>query len=214
MKFEKMKIIASISAILLCATLLSNCKKLIYRDIDCRSFTLSEELFWNPANNGDSIVFINSENMRNKFIVVDKNVLHRTKYTSDTGCGCLDESSMLMTNNTDSIWFKKSLRYVESNTETSQEDVVFNFDGIQSSFYETHITCLSSFSIDSLSFTSVKKFEYSYSNNLNVKTVYLVKNLGIIQYEMVNGEIWTKENLSEFETTQLNSFTFTEDTCE
>jgi len=209
-----MKKTITITMFILTAVFLSTCKKIIFREIECREFTLTEEYYWNPVNNGDSVVFINSLNERNEFVVVDKSISHRTKYTSDTGCGCLDESSVLMTNNSDSIWFRNELRYVEDQTGNRYEDVVFVLDDKQSIFYETHMTTIETYSIDSLTFTNVKRFEYEYTDNLKVKTVYIVKNLGIIRFEMVSGEIWTNENLIDYETTTFESFTYSENTCE
>ncbi len=175
---------------------------------------MTEEYYWNPVDNRDSVVFINSSNERNKFIVSDKSISHRKRYTSDTGCGCLDASSMLMTNNSDSIWFKNELRYVEDQTGNRYETVVFVLDNKQSGFYETHMTTINTYSIDSLTFTNVKKFEYNYTDNLQVKTVYLVKYLGVIKFEMVNGEIWINENLTDYKTTTIETFTYSENTCE
>jgi hypothetical protein len=209
-----MKKIIIIFTFILIAISLSFCKKVIFRDIDCRTFTLTEEYYWNPIDNGDSVVFINSLNERNKFIVIDKRISHRTKYTSDTGCGCLDESSLLMTNNSDSIWFKNELRYVEDQTGNRYEDIVFILNAKQSVFYETHLTKGVTYSIDSLTFTNVKKFEYNYTDNSNVKSVYMVKNLGIIRFELVNGEMWTNENLTEYKTTTIETFTYSENTCD
>ena len=207
------KIIAVV-ILALTVALLASCKKLIFKEVDCRSFALTEEHYWNPVNSGDSVVFVNSSNERNKFIVVDKRISHRTEYTSDSGCGCLDESSMLMTNESDSIWFRNQLRYVEDQTGNRYEDVVFVLNEIQSVFYETHMTESESHSFDSMTFSNVKKFEYDYTDNAKVKTVYLAKHLGIIRFEMVNGEIWTNENLTEPGTTTISTFTYTEDTCD
>jgi hypothetical protein len=209
-----MKKILSIIVLILVAISSSTCKKIIFREIDCRAFTLTEEYYWNSVNNGDSIVFINSSNKRNKFIVVDKRISHRKKYTSDTGCGCLDESSMLMTNNSDSIWFKNELRYVEDQAGKRYQDVVIVLNGKQSGFYETHMTTNQTYSIDSLTFTNVRKFEYAYTDNSKVKTMYFAKNLGIIRFEEVNGEVWTNENLSDLSTTSIETFTYSENTCE
>jgi hypothetical protein len=126
------------------------------------------------------MVFVNSFNELNKFNVVDKRISHRTKYISDTGCGCLDKSSMLFTNDSDSIWFTKEVRYIEDQSNNRYEDVVFDINKIESVFYETHMILLPTYSIDSLTCTNVKRFDYDYTDNLKVKTVYLLKNLGII----------------------------------
>jgi len=51
------------------------------------------------------------------------------KNTSDTGCGCLDESRMLLTSGTDSIWFKNEVRYIEQN-EGKRFEALHPFDGL------------------------------------------------------------------------------------
>ena len=67
---------------------------------------------------------------------------------------------------------------------------------------------------DSLSFKNVKIFEFNYSDSTRVKKVYLVKNIGIIQFEMVNGEIWLNKNLSDIGENTIESFDYFENTCE
>lgn len=194
--------------------LIVSCESIMFRNVDCRKFELTEEYYWFPNNTVDSVVFSNSSNERKAFVVVDKSISHRSNYTSDTGCGCLDESGMLLVNSTDSLWFKNELRYVENNSGNRYVDVVFTLNGLQSVFFETHRTILPTYSINSLTFNNVQKFEYPYTESVKVKTVYMAKNLGIIRYEMVNGEIWTNGNISNPKTTTIESFIYSETTCE
>jgi hypothetical protein len=44
--------------------------------------------------------------------------------------------------------------------------------------------------------------------------MYRVKNLGIIGFELVNVEIWTNENLTEYGTVSIESFDYKEDICD
>lgn len=190
------------------------CGEVVFRKVDCQAFSLTEEHYWFPETAGDSVVFVNSTNERKKFIVADKSIYHRPEYTSDTGCGCLEVSGMLLTSGTDSVWFKKEIRYVTDQQKDSTEDVVFVFDDVQSVFYETHRVLLDTYSIGSHSFSDVKKFEYTYTDEAKVKQVYLVKNLGIIRFEMVGGEVWTNANLTTYKTASQDTFTYSEVACE
>ncbi len=44
--------------------------------------------------------------------------------------------------------------------------------------------------------------------------MYRVRNLGIISFELVNGEVWINENLSKTGLTTMDSFEYSENTCE
>ena len=147
----------------------STCKEVINSEAYCRPFALGEEYYWNPANKGDSVVFKNADNKRKIFTVVDKYFGHNPMYNSDTDCGCVDLSGMLMISQTDSILLKNRLNYLEDQTGIRSEDFVFTFDKKQSAFSETHITSLDSYSIDSLHFTDIKKIEHK-DENMQVKT--------------------------------------------
>jgi hypothetical protein len=192
----------------------SNCNKLIFREIECNPFEMNVEYFWNSSNEGEKIVFTNSLNQRKELVVADKTITHRTKYVSDTGCGCYDFSGMLMTNGSDSIWFKNELQYIENQIGENYTDIVFSIEGQQSLFYEVHSKNLPTYIIDSITFKNVLKLEYDYNKRLNVKAFYLVKNLGIIRFEMVNGEVWTNENLTEFRKNTIEDFNYTENICD
>lgn len=110
--------------------LLASCNKFLFKDVECRNFQIKGENYWFPSNVGDSIVFVNpTTNVRKKYMVVDKQISHRTKYVSDTGCGCLDNSKMLLVSNLDSLWFNNSLRYVEDTNGNYYEDIIFAING-------------------------------------------------------------------------------------
>jgi hypothetical protein len=197
---------------------ISGCGKLFHREVNCRAYQLKEEKYWFPHKAGDSVVFMSSLNETRIYKVADKSIVHRTKYYSDTGCGCEDIASMLLTSGEDSIWLKTKLRYIEDNTGNTLEDVVFDFGDIQSGdiqsvFYETHRTYMPSHTIDSVTFSDIKKFEFAYTNPINVKAVYMVKNTGIVRFEMVNGTIWSQTDIANTDTVSIESFEYQDTIC-
>ena len=193
-----------------------SCDKIIFRDIKCRDFQIKGENYWFPLNVSDSVVFVNSTtNVRKKYIIVDKHISHRTKYTSDTGCGCLDNSGMLLTCGTDSLWFNNKLKYIEDKEGNYYEDIIFVINGKQSGFYETSKTKLDTYTSNSITFSDVEFFECKDCKvDLSVKKLYRVKNLGIISFELVNGEVWINENLTKTGLTTKDSFEYSENTCD
>lgn len=193
-----------------------SCDKIIFREIKCRDFQIKGENYWFPLNVGDSVVFINtSTSIRKKYTIIDKRISHRTKYTSDTGCGCLDNSGMLLTSGSDSLWFNNELKYVEDNEGNYYEDIIFVINGKQSGFYETSRTILDNYALNSVNFSDVEFFECTDCKvDLSVKKLYRVKNLGIISFELVNGEVWINENLTKTGQTTIDSFEYSENTCD
>jgi hypothetical protein len=198
------------------AALFISCKKLFNREVKCRDFQIKGEHYWFPLNVGDSVVFVNvSANIRKKFLVQDKRIAHTTKYKSDTGCGCFDYSGMLLTSGSDSLWFKNELKYIENKEGNYYEDIFFVINGSKSGFYETQRTILANYTVNGVNFSDVEFFSCANCQiALDVKKIYRVKNLGIISYELVNGEVWTNENLTKTGQTSKDSFTYLEETCE
>lgn len=193
-----------------------SCDKIIFREIKCRDFQIKGENYWFPLNVGDSVVFVNSSTrIRKKYTIVDKRISHRTKYTSDTGCGCLDNSGMLLTSGSDSLWFNNELKYVEDNEGNYYEDIIFVINGKQSGFYETSRIKLDNYTLNSVNFSDVEVFECKDCKvDLSVKKLYRVKNLGIVSFELVNGEVWFNENLTKTSITIIDSFEYSENTCD
>ncbi len=198
------------------AAVFYSCGLLFFREIECRDFQIKGEEYWFPLQVGDSVVFINSTtHVGKKYTVVDKQISHRTKYVSDTGCGCLDYSGMLLTSGTDSLWFSDELRYVEEDEGNYYEDIFFVINGVQSGFYETYKTHLASYTLNSITFADVEFFEYTaWKEGLCVKKLYRAKDLGIISFELVNGEIWINGNLTKTGKTTQDSFAYSENTCD
>jgi len=75
-----MKKIFLIIGMLIFSLISVTCNKLVFREVTCRDFTLNEENYWFPINNGDSVIFTNSSNLNKIYIVEDKSISHRTKY--------------------------------------------------------------------------------------------------------------------------------------
>ena len=192
-----------------------SCDKIIFREIKCRDFEIKGENYWFPLNVGESVVFVNSAtNIRKKYTIVVKHISHRTKYTSDTGCGCLDSSAMLLVSGTDSLWFKNELKYVEDQKGNYYEDIIFVINGKYSGFDETSRTRLDTYSLNSINFSDVELFECKECEvGLSVNKMYRVKNLGIVLFELVNGEVWMNENLTKTGLTTKDSFEYSENTC-
>jgi len=192
---------------------LSSCGILPFQEVVCRDLGTTEESYWFPAKMGDSVTFVNTKNEQIKLYVTDKSMYHTTKYYSDTGCGCYDWSGMLLANKTDSIWFTNEVRYIYDNEDNGEVYVQVELNGIASGFDENDVTLLPSLAFDNQTFTDVKKYEYGYTNAARTKTVYFAKNIGIIRFEMVNGEIWTNTQLTPEVTSILETFEYKEEEC-
>ncbi len=193
--------------------LLSSCGILPFQEVVCRDLGTTEESYWFPAKMGDSVTFVNTKNEQIKLYVTDKSMYHTTKYYSDTGCGCYDWSGMLLANKTDSIWFTNEVRYIYDNEDNGEVYVQVELNGIASGFDENDVTLLPSLAFDNQTFTDVKKYEYGYTNAARTKTVYFAKNIGIIRFEMVGGEIWTNTKLTTEVTSILETFEYKEEEC-
>ncbi len=121
---------------------------------------------------------------------------------------------MLLINNGDSIWFNNELRYVENQEGNYYEDLFFVIDGVMSGFYETYKSDTDTYSIDDNLFTDVECFENDWcKDGVCVKKVCRVKGLGIIQFELGSGEIWTNENLTKYGSMTIQDFKYSENTC-
>lgn len=202
-----------ITGITVLSILLTSCSK--YKDITCKAFSLTQESYWFPNLVGDSIIFINNLNVKKKYIITSKEISHTTSYTDNSGCSCLDISGMILVCNTDSIWFNCGNDYYDKDaTKKTIELVAFVFSNILSEFNDINKTTDESLTIDTITFNNVKKFELNLTNNLNVKTVYMIKDLGIIRFIMADGEVWTNTNLTNYNPTNQSSFKYVESNCE
>jgi len=193
--------------------LLSSCGILPFQEVVCHDLGTTEESYWFPAKMGDSVTFVNTKNEQIKLYVTDKSMYHTTKYYTDTGCSCYDWSGMLLANKTDTIWFTNEVNYIDDFKESTDLTVLVELKGIEATFNEENVTLLPSLAFDNQTITDVKKYEYAYTNAAKTKTVYFAKNIGIIRFEMVNGEIWTNTQLTPEVTSILETFEYKEEEC-
>ncbi len=200
--------------VLACSIAFIGCKKVVHREIGCRGFALTDQYYWCPESFGDTITFVNQNNDSAKYVVADKTITHRIKYISDTGCGCSDLTGMLLVNEGDSIWFRHNLLYIENQSGNQYEDVVFVFNNVQSALYETNRSALTSYETNGITFENLRKYEKTYTEPTKVNKVFTVKNLGIIRFEMVNGDVWTNANLTNYVVTSQSSFSYSENICQ
>jgi hypothetical protein len=209
-----MKLTKLIIVIVAALIAFSSCKKLVHRDVNCRGFSFTDEYYWFPQQLGDTISFVNGANVTKKFVVADKYINHRKQYVSDTGCGCNDVSSLLLTSENDSLWFRSELKYIEDQPGNRYEDVVFVLNGVQSTFYETHRNNEAQHVLDTLTFMDVRRYDQPYTEVAKVKQVFTARNLGIISFELVSGELWVNSHLNSFNVIEQSSFDYSENVCE
>lgn len=207
-------IIFRLAFFLMILFIFTSCGVLVFRDVICRDFTLTNQNYWFPVKQGDTVVFVNSHNISKVLKVVEKKIEHTTRYYSDTGCSCNDWSGMLLVNPSDTIWVNASNDYVFDNKDERSENMLLSINHIRSGFHGTQLTLLPTYSIGSNQFTNVKLFSGTYTDSTHVKTVYVAKNAGIIRFEMVNGEIWTNKSLAQDSIPNLiNTFEYLEGAC-
>jgi hypothetical protein len=193
----------------------SSCGTLVFRDVTCRSFKLTNQDYWFPVKTGDTVVFVNSHNKSMVLKVVEKKIEHTTRYYSDTGCSCNDWSGMMLVNPADTIWVNATNDYVFNNEDARSEDLLLSINHVRSGFHGTQSTLLPTYSIGSNQFTDVRQFTGTYTDSTHVKTMYLAKNAGIIRFEMVNGETWTNKSLTQDSIPNLiDTFEYVEGACE
>jgi hypothetical protein len=204
-----------ISVIIFMITGLSACSILPFHNVACKPFAIRGEAYWFPLQVGETVIFVNDKNIEKVYTVMDKYISHTTNYTTDTGCACRDMSGMLLINGNDSVWFNNKLIYQEKQEEKYYEDIFFIIDGIQTGFYETSKSYLETYSTGTATFSDVELFECTKcETGLAVRKLYRVKNLGIIQFELVNGEVWVNKNLSGYRDVSQESFNYHEYVCD
>jgi hypothetical protein len=193
---------------------LSSCSILPFQDVTCNKFSIRGEEYWSPLSVGETIVFVNDKNEEKSYTIVDKYIKHTTNYITDSGCACEDLSGMLLISNNDSIGFNNLLVSQKHQKEQYDQRISFVINGSQSWMFENNKTTLETFSINTITFSNVEQFVCEeYEGELSLKKLYQVKNLGIIQFELRNGEIWRNKNLTEYQETNKDSFKYSEGVC-
>lgn len=209
-----MKIFIQISIAAVVVFALSTCDRVEYKDVFCRDFELVNENYWFPNAVGDSVVFVNEREFTQTFKIADKSIVHTTKYTDNTGCTCSDVAGILLSNANDSIYFINNYAYTNNNPATKYEDVVFSLGDRKSYFFETQKTTLTTYTIGDKSFTDVVKFENELTQTGYIKSLFLVRNLGIVQFITTDGAVWTNANLTSFSQNSIDKFKFRNTTCQ
>lgn len=214
MKNIKMKLVFALIVLIAIGGMLKSCGVLMFVEIECRDFENHDDLKIYAGNIGDSIAFVNSNNQTMKFNIDHKYIYHRTKYVSDTGCGCNDMWGIMLVSNSDTISMHSDAKYVYDNKANRYDRANIEIDGALASFFTEDKSIVNNFVIDTVKFDKLIKFEYNHTGNMRFKRVYIAENIGIVQMERVNGEIWINKNLTEHLNTDYKSFLYEESTCE
>ena len=199
--------------ILPAALLLYSCGMGMFSEVTCRDFTQTDDLRFFAGNEGDSTVFRSGEK-RKRFFLEKKFIFHRTKYISDTGCGCLDRWGSFFTNETDTISIYSDERYVYNNTANRTEELQMFIDGKMSGFITEDARILENFELEGKIFGKVRVLEYLHADPLQFRRVHVAHDYGIIRMERVNGEVWINEDLTDTRPTDRSTFDYQETTCQ
>lgn len=119
-----------------------------------------------------------------------------------------------MVSGTDTISIYNGVKYVENNEANDYKNLFVKIDEKLSSFITEDVSIVDELSIDTIDFVNVIKYNYEFPDNLHFNTVYMAKNYGIIKMVRKNGEIWTNINLTDELNTNINTFEYSENTCE
>jgi len=217
MKSNKMKTKISISIICIIITLwaLHSCGVLLFREVKCRDFEFQDELKWFAGNVGNVITLSNNRgNETKEFIIRDKYILHRIKYTSDTGCDCHDRWGILLSSGNDTISMYSDSKYIETNPSNRYDYLFIKYNNNLSSFTDEDKSIVTNYTIDNITFSQVLIFEYSHDENNQFKKVVIAPEIGIIELTETNGNIWTNTNLETKLSIDMSSFEYSEYVCE
>jgi hypothetical protein len=181
--------------------------------VNCRNFEFQDELRWYAGNIGDTITLSNGDIETKKFVIRDKYLLHRTKYVSDTGCGCHDRWGMLLSADKDTISMFSDSQYVEKNAANRYDSFYLVYNGKLSGFITEDKSIITNYSIENKIFAQVIIFEYSHSENNQFKKIIIAPEIGVIELFATNGEIWRNVDLETKLNIDISSFIYSENTC-
>jgi hypothetical protein len=185
---------------------LSSCGILIWRNIECRPYTLNFEEYWVQGEEGlDGVTLMNPTHQEKTFSLKDKWISHTEHYFSDTGCKCRDGSAQLLSTATDSIWMVTEANYIENAKANYLERVVVIINGQKSIFSNfdliTNSTQLYSDSI------LVRTYE-SDTISKGVYAITFAKGIGPIELKLKNGEHWESSETKPKEISPISSYRF------
>ena len=217
---EKIKHVFSqrISVLLLLSVfafgLFLSCNKIVFRTVKCRDFEFHDELKWYAGNVGDVITLSNQKNETKEFIIRDKYLFHVTKYISDTGCGCHDGWGILLSTDIDSISMYSQSKYVENKPANRYDNFYIKYNDKISGFITKDKSIMSNYIVENKMFTQVMVFEYSYTENNEFKKIVIAPEIGVIELTETNGNVWINTDLEKKMSIDINTFEYSESTCE
>ena len=208
------RIIGSLLNICFLAILFISCDFFPFHNVTCREFAYHDALKWYPGYIGDTITFVKQDHTKVDFIIKKKYIYHITDYTSDSGCGCYDCYGMTIMHAKDTIDMFGEASYVNDNDAIRGSYIYAKVDGNMSGFITEDASKISSYTIDSITFTNVLRYKYSHSESSKFKEIYFAENIGIIKMVRNNGEIWINNNLTQKLNTDFDTFSYNEEKCE
>lgn len=191
-----------------------SCKKLIFREVQCREPNNTNHLKWFAGKLNDTITLVKPDNTIINFIVDDKYIFHRTQYTSDTGCGCHDMWGIRMVSGSDTISMYNQEKYVEDNESNGYSACQLTINGIYSGFISEDKSSLSSMIVNDTTITNLIRFKYENNDEGQFTEIYISENIGIVQMVSANGDKWVNQDLTSSLDVSLGSFSYEENTCE
>jgi len=206
----KTKFIIKFLILIITIFVLNSCGVLVFRKIECRDFQLKEELFWFQGKIKTSYVFVNEKTGEEKtFILKDKWISHRQKYSSDTGCDCHDKSSQFLIGNKDSIWTINDLRYIEKQEQKITEAVTIVFDGVKIIYNSIH----SSINIKNEIINEIEIETKTFINSDSNSEIKLGKGVGLISIKISKNEIWKRKNITIEPISKIGDYRFMYNFC-
>ena len=209
----KSKIILLLSGIFLTG-FFPSCGVLMFREVKCRDFEFKEELKWFAGNVGDVLTFKNNHNETKEFVVAEKYIFHRTKYTTDTGCDCHDQWAILLTAGNDSISMFGDSQYIEAKSAKRSDSFYIKFNNKISGFITEDKSIATNYKVDNTTFAQVLIFEYAYTENNMFKKIVIAPEIGPVELIETNGNAWINTRLETKLNIDIHSFEYSENTCE
>jgi hypothetical protein len=205
-------IVKMIAAVIL-ITSISSCIKDKRRRVDCEPFSNQSDLAWLAGVTGEFLTFQNQDGAEKTFKIEDKYIIHTTYFITEMGCNCHDIWGILLSSDADSVGVFSQFIYNESQ-EARFDNFNMRMDDVFTGFNQGHKTLLTSFEVDGVVFNNVLRFQFNHTGDLQFSTVYLAKELGIVQLNRVNGEIWINTQLERKLRIDFDSFRYSESGCE
>jgi hypothetical protein len=193
-------------------TSVTSCLKDNRRTVECDPFSNQSDLAWFAGLDGETLTFQNQDGAEKIFVIEDKYIIHTTSFLTESGCNCHDIWGILLSSDADSVGIFSQYIYNE-NQEARLDNLNMRIDGAFTGFSYDHKTLLTSFEVEGVVFNDVIRFQFNYTDDLQFHTVYLAKELGIVQLNRVNGEVWVNTQLDRKLRIDFDSFRYSESEC-